>query len=214
MPVNLLLARASPRCNIPEVENEKIDYPVLRVKFMQEYTAYQEIKKFFMAHTEFTHLVLATDDIVVKNEHLIQLQTDLEVYDFPVICGMMNIDEKDYPKGRLTISPDLPDKITKECKYFTTETDLPIGLFPVKWNGFALMAIRRDIIERYEFKADSTLCGGTDPAFGGAYDTVFCWWCHENNIPIYCDSRIDMKHLRQSGRTRLGEEKPDIEFNS
>ena len=199
--MNILLGRTSPRCNIKEVEEQKLPCDVLRPKHYQEYTAFQIIRKFFIQHIEYSHLVLASDDIVVKPKDITQLAIDLIMKNDPVICGMMNVDEKDYPNGRLAIAYELPDKMWGDYKWLKrSDLHKNIDIFPVEFNGFCLMSIRRDIIERYEFKADTVLRGGTDPAFGGSYDLVFCWWCKENGIPIYVDKRIDMVHLRQSGK--------------
>ena len=207
---NILLARASPRRNIQEVEEQNLPCDVLWANFYQEYFAYQEIQKEFLKG-KWGYLVLATDDIVVKPENIIQLECDLETKDYPVLAGIMNVNEADYPNGNYAISHELD--IWGEVKWIK---NLPKdNIFQVKFNGFCLMAIRRDIVERYEFVAQNYMrdkrAGKGD---GGSFDLVFCYWCENNCIPIFVDKRINMKHLRQSGRTRLGEEKPTLVLNS
>ena len=201
-----LLARTSPRCNIPEVEEQSLPCDVLRVCFYQEYTAFQEIKKFFLNH-DYDYLVIASDDIVVKPEHVEKLLINLDQFD--VLGGMMNVDQKDYPNGNLAISYSLPP-LDMPYDWLTPDRLPESNAFPVEFNGFCLMAIKREIVEKYDFRADSILRGGTDPAFGGSYDLVFCHWCKLNNINIYTDKRIFMKHLRQSGKLRLGEQPQQI----
>ena len=197
--MRILLGRTSPRCNIPEVEEQSLPCDVLRVCFYQEYHAYQEIQKYFLSY-DYDYLVLASDDIVVKAEHIERLLINLDQFD--VLCGMMNVDEKDHPNGRLAISNKLPP-LDMPYDWLTQEQLPKANIFPVEFNGFCLMAIKRDIIKKYVFRADSVLRGGTDPAFGGSYDLVFCHWCKLNNINIYTNKRIFMKHLRQSGKLRV-----------
>ena len=148
--MKLLLARASPRCNIPEVEEQALPCETLRVCFYQEYFAYQEIKKFFL-NSDYTHLVLATDDIVVKPEHIKQLEADLEDFNVPVIGGMMNVDQKDYPDGNLAITLQTPDYLAFYYWWLNPETLPKEDIFKVIFNGFCLLAIRRDIVEKYDF---------------------------------------------------------------
>jgi len=217
MKVNLLLARCSPRSDIQQVESENINLPCdkLIARYYFEYEAYKTVRNFFLKQKDYTHLVLATDDIVVKPEHIIQLQKDLEDHDYPIICGMMNVNQDEYLQldGNLNISYELGLKDRKLRHYnWIKRKDLPKDdIFSVKFNGFALMAIHRDIIQRTEFPCDG-IFRLKGEAFGASVDFVFCWWCHENNIPIYTDKRIDMQHLRAMGRIKHGEITKNLYF--
>jgi hypothetical protein len=194
------------------VEKQELPCDVLWVSFYQEYTAYQKIKEYFLSY-KWDYLVLATDDIVVKPEHIIQLEADLTQLKPLVLGGMMNVEEYDYPNGDLAISNEL--HIWGGMKWFTKKTLPNSNIFQVKFNGFCLMAIRRDIVENFEFTADCYMRDkNADKAFGANYDLVFCYYCQKNNIPIYVDRRIFMKHLRRSGKTQLGEKDPSIVLNS
>lgn len=211
--VKLLLGRASPRCNIDDVENENLKLPcdILQLRFYGEYEAYRLMRNYFLEHPDYTHLVLATDDVLVRKEHIEILQNDLESKDYPVLCGMMNVEQDEFMKyeGNLNISFELALKDRQLRHYnWIRRNELPNrDMFQVKFNGFALMAIRRDIIEKNEFACDGVfrLRGVIS---GASVDLVFCWYCHENSIPIFVDKRIDMKHLRTSGKMRVGECSP------
>lgn len=201
--VKLLLGRASPRANIINVEcwNDKLPCDMILPTFTTEWTAYQQMRKYFLQHKEYTHLVLATDDIVVLPDHVDMLQDALESNDYPVLSGMMNVEQSDTENVNLTIT--LPTKNRKGRTYqWLRRSDLPDGIFPVGFSGFPLMALRRDVVEAYDFPADRVF-EGLAPDRGASLDLVFCHWCQENNIPIMVDKRIDMKHLRKSGRMRL-----------
>jgi len=201
--VKLLLGRGSPRANIINVEcwNDKMPCDMILPTFTTEWLAYQQMRNYFLEHEEYTHLVLATDDIVVLPEHVDMLQDVLERNDYPVLSGMMNVEQSDTEIVNLTIL--LPSKDRKIRAYQSLKrSELPDDIFRVGFSGFPLMAIRRDIIERYDFPADR-IFEGLSPDRGASLDLVFCHWCNDNDIPIRVDKRIDMKHLRRSGRLRL-----------
>src|SRR5207245_582584 len=51
--------------------------------------------------------------------------------------------------------------------------------------------------------------GETNLAFGASLDFVFCHWALQKGIKIYVDKRIDMKHLRDSGKNQCGLKSPE-----
>ena len=222
----LLLFRGSPRSNIEEVENENPklmkECDVLNVRYCFEFDAYKWARDYFLEH-DYDYLVIATDDIIVKPEHIRQLKEDLKIKlspeneefrSFAVISGMMNVDEKDYPDGNLNICSVLALKDKKLRHYdWLDKTRLPKDdIFPVKFSGFPLMAIRRDIVKMFPFATDS-IFKGKGMQFGASLDFVFCWHCHEYGVPIVVDQRIFMKHLRTHGTHQAGERKKEIWLN-
>lgn len=214
--MKLLLARGSPRSNIPEVEeqNPKLPCDKLLVQYMSEIPAYKIMRNYFLSK-DYDYLVLATDDIVVRPEHVTQLQKDLDENQYLVLSGMMNVDQHEFSRkdGNLNICYELALKDRKLRYYSWVRRDgLPEkDVFQVKFAGFGLTAIHRSIIERYEFAGDGVF-KGKGMEFGASLDFVFCWWCHENNVPIFVDKRIDMFHMRTSGRHQVGERSPKIYF--
>ena len=216
--INLLLFRGSPRSNIEEVENEnpKImkECDILNVRYCFEFDAYKWARDYFLNHKEYDYLIIATDDIIVKPEHIIQLKNDIKEFKFAVISGMMNVDEKDYPDGNLNICSVLALKDKKLRHYDWLDlTRLPKDdIFLVKFAGFGLTAIRRDIVEMFPFATDS-IFKGKGMQFGASLDFVFCWYCHEYNVPIYVDKRVFMHHLRTHGKHQAGERKKEIWLN-
>lgn len=218
--MKLLLFRGSPRSNIEEVEsynreNEK-ECDVLYVRYAFEFVAYQFARNYFLDHKEYDYLLIATDDIVVKPEHIRQIKKDLEIHKFPVISGMMNVDQQEYQDqwGNLNICYELAMQ-NRKLRYYSwiKRNELPIeDIFEVKFAGFGLTAIRRDMVELLPFHTDSVF-KGTGIESGASLDLVFCWYCYEKGIPVYVDQRIDMKHLRISGTHQAGERKKEIWLN-
>jgi len=90
----ILLGRGSPRAYIPDVEANDLKLPCdrLRPMYYPEYFAYKIMRNFFLRNDSYTHLVLATDDIVVKAQNILQLLRTLDRYDFPVLSGLMHVD--------------------------------------------------------------------------------------------------------------------------
>lgn len=203
--VKLLLARGSPRCYIPAVEEANANLHVDRIipQYYHEYPAYKIMRNFFLDNPVYTHLVLATDDIVVQPSHLMRLQYDLERDDFPVLSGMMNVNLDD--KVFVNLTESMPSKKRNARKYvWMTRNDLVVkdDIFPVAFSGFPLMAIRRDVVEQITFDADKVWEGQPDK--GASLDIVFCWNCMERNILVMVDKTIDMLHLRTAGGLNVG----------
>jgi len=227
----LLLFRGSPRSNIPdvEIENPKLEKyaDVLCVRYAFEFDAYKWARDYFLSHPEYDYFVIATDDIVVKPEHLKQLKEDIEKRHDAVIGGMMNVDQHEYMDdwGNLNICYELGLKDRKLREYiWIKRNQLPVeDIFQVNFNGFALLAIRRDIVKLFPFHSDG-IFRGTGVSFGASLDFVFCWNCYEYewmdkdgkmnmSIPIFVDQRIDMQHLRTSGEIQAGNREKEVWLN-
>lgn len=208
----ILLCRASPRCNIEEVEHYNNILPCDRflVCFKNEFEAYAQMRDYFLAHNQYEYMVLATDDIVVKPEHIEQLMRDLDEGDYPVLGGMMNVEQTDTENVNLTWILPMTDRGAREYRWLK-RSELPQeNIFQVSFNGFALLAIRRDIVEDYIFNTDAIFRDGEkNLAFGASLDFVFCHWCNQKGIKIYTDKRIDMKHLRNEGKNQCGLRPPE-----
>jgi len=203
--VKLLLGRGSPRSNIENVEiwNEKLPCDKIIPRFTSEHKAYKQIRDYFLSHEEYTHLVLATDDIVVHPKHIDILEEDLENYDYPVLSGMMNVEQTDTEDLNISWTLPIKDRKHRQYKWITRkELKSQEDIFEVAFSGFGLTAIRRDVVDKIMFDADRVF-EGLPPDRGASLDTVFCWYCKERDIPIHVDKRIIMKHLRKSGRHRL-----------
>lgn len=212
--VNLLFCRASPRSDIPKVEynNQFLPCDLLIVRYVPEWHAYQIMRNYFLKHPEYTHMVLATDDIIVCKPDIIRLQRDLDKTDYPILAGVMNVNQDD--EIFLAITRELPTQLrtTRRYQYYERpELDELPDIFQVAFNGFCLMAIRRDIVEYSSFDADK-IWQGLPPHRGASLDLVFCHWCQENGIPIHVDKRIMMVHRRKSGTHKVNKLPQMVEF--
>lgn len=212
--VNMLLFRGSPRSDIENVEvwNYRLPCDKLIVRFVSEYKAYKVARDFFLEHKEYTHFVIATDDIVVQPRHIERLQEDLENHDFPVVSGYMNVDQTDIENMNICWKIGMKDRKLRKYEWIKY-SDIPDDQFiGVEFAGFGLTAIRRDIIENYPVFAADRVFEGKPPDRGASLDFVFCWYCKENAIPVMVDTEIKMKHLRASGTMRVGKKHPKVEY--
>ena len=193
--MKLLLGMPSPR-NIERIKAswDKIEEDYIIVKHFKEWTAYQKIRNYFLENKEYTHLAICPDDLLITQKDINILKKDIYTYNFPVICGICNVEPED---EYLAICESMP--IIGEHKFnFMKRKDIKDVIFRVDHAGFPLQIIRRDIVEKFDFDSESSIIG-SDPDAIGNLDLMFSHKCKENNIPIMIDSRADMLHLRRSG---------------
>jgi GT2 family glycosyltransferase len=168
--------------------------------------------EWFLAHNEYTHLVIAPDDLIVKPEHIALLKQGLEEYNDPILCGFSNIWETDDGLINLSIHLNASDGSFEEIEWMN-RSELPDAeLFQVEFAGYPCMAIRRDVVEKISLY-DEGVFDGKKSLNGGSIDVLFCWRCKMAGIPIWVDSRLDMRHLRSSGKHEVGKKPKHIEFS-
>ena len=208
--MKLLLGMPSPR-NIPIVEEnwERINEDQVIVKHFREWSAYQEIRNYFLSHEEYTHLVICPDDLIITQKDIDILKGDIINSDYPIICGICNVNLNEVNPVAIIIN-EIPtmDKETRSF-HFNKFEDLKDDITQVKHAGFPLQIIRRDIVELVDFDSDSGLNGG-DPDAIGNIDLIFSHNCDNLNIPIFCDRRARMIHLRGGGELINGD--PDRRY--
>ena len=170
------------------------------------------MRLFFLRNPEYTHLVLATDDIVVEPHHVSLIERDLQRLDPPVLSGMMNVDLDDEVFVNLSMSLPMKDRRLRKYSWLTRDdVFVKEDIFQVAFSGFPLMAIRRDVVNKLSFDADKVF-KGLPPHRGASLDFVFCWYCQEGDIPIMVDKRIDMLHLRTAGGLKIDKTKEKLMY--
>lgn len=209
MRINPLLCSPSPR-DIPEVYQElkQTGYDRLYAKYYPEKTAYELMRKYFVDHQEYSHLVICPDDLIIKKEHIDRLIEDLQKNDYAILSGVCNVDQganKDY----LNITYNLPHPIRTipERKqlgwrhYHWVHKDEPftVNIQPFLFSGFAAMFFRRDVMERYKFTDDAAQ-NGTPSLITGAIDVMMANVCAIERIPQMVDTTVRMEHLKGKER--------------
>jgi len=198
--INILLGIPSPRDNDAVISQwPLLPCDKLIIKYYHEWTAYQHMRTWFLSHKEYTHLVIASDDLIVKPENIEKLIEELKKKDYSVFCGVCSINGNDLNVINIIRTENMPT-LNERHYDFIKRKDVS-GIIEVGFAGFPLMAIRRDMIERFDFDSQSKLEGG-DPDYTGNLDLIFCIRCKENNIPIYVDTDNYMIHLRGHGQIK------------
>ena len=204
-----LLCCPSPRdIKVVYEELKRTDYDRLYAKYYPEKTAYELMRKYFIDHQEYTHLVICPDDLIIKKEHIDELIKLLEAHDFPILSGVCNVDNganKDF----LNITYNLPHPIRtvpeknkigwRHYHWIHKDTKFPKRVMPFLFSGFAAMFFRRDVMERYKF-TDDALQNGTPSIMTGAIDVMMANVCALERIPQMVDTECRMEHLKGKER--------------
>ena len=209
MKVNPLLCSPSPR-DLKNVYDslKKTGYPRLYAKYYPEKTAYNLMRKYFLEHTEYTHMVICPDDLLIDKEHINNLIKVLEIKNYPILSGVCNVDLNDN-KDKLDITENLPHpqrtvpirKLVgwRFYSWIPRNTRFINPVIRVPFSGFAAQFISRETLQKYSF-IDDAKYNGTPDLITGAIDVMFANVCALMNVPIMVDTRVRMKHLK--GTTR------------
>lgn len=207
-----LIAIPSPR-DIDRVKNaiDLIHADKLWIKYYKpEIDAYVIMQREFLA-SEYTHLVIIPDDLVVGLEVWNKFMTDIEFFPNDIISGYCNLD-RTFNSGFTNISPKLVQRhrtgrtytwfsmggLWQEAADYRAEhpelhKDLPEYMIDVPFAGFPLFAIPREIVRKIRFTNDSP--SGYDP-LGCCVDVTFCYDAIKAGYRILCDIRLRTEHLK------------------
>lgn len=219
--INPLLFAPSPR-DISKVYDalKKTGHDRLYSKYFTEEIAYNLGRDFFLKHKEYTHFVICPDDLIIEKKHIDALIKNLEKYDYQIHAGVCNVNN-DKNKNSLCITENLPhpirimkastdgtepkqDLIGWRC-YMWFLVDYDFGDEPIRsvyFSGFAAQFISRKVINTVEFIDDSSV-NRTPNITGGSLDVMFSNKMFQLNIPQMVDTRIRMKHLRNSNQNPI-----------
>lgn len=207
--VNLLITSPSPRHiklfeSKLKILNTKYDIYLEKYNF-DEVDAYKQCRDFFLSHTEYTHMAILPDDLLVDLKHVDKLIDDLEKYDYDVLSGICNfaltsknflnhmtcIEYSNYgavdqlaKTGRFDyfrqiMTRDRYDEIKKQM------ATKPNRIIRVGLSNFPFTIIKRSVVEQIEFGMN--LMG---------VDTVFFQSCINKGIATYADLDVEMLHLK------------------
>ena len=205
---------------------QKINVDKLIVKYMPEQEAYNIIRERFLKYTEYTHLAIVPDDLIVEPQHWDQLVADLKEYDYPVACGVCNLDNSPEHQGMLNICINHPPAISRvqtmrsykwlfegseEHQQYLNKTP---PIVKVNFAGFPCIIFARDVISLFVFKDDRKPYNPKER--GCCVDVMACADLADLDIPIHCDLRVRMTHLKiddnQIEGKMVGIKEPKIEF--
>jgi len=147
----------------PEIlaELDKMPCDKLILKYMPYPRPHDYAREFFIEHTEYTHIIIHPQDLVVKLEHYKKLVADLEKYNFPSLAGVCNVGKIGPLKHVWAVCMELPtlDRDTRHYNWCPMGSGL--GILEVKFEGNMFNFIRRDIAEKRMIDGEYVLEGQT-----------------------------------------------------
>lgn len=156
-------------------------------KYYNEKQAYKFLRDYFMDHPEYTHMVILPDDLIILPIQFERLRGNASKY--PVLGGFFNRNWQDRNLWSCIVEGRNPPawmtlgEIEQEV---FAHGDNPI--LPVRQDYFGCTFIRRDVVEKVgEFHAFTPGASG--------YDYAFSLDCAKHQIPMYCDTRVQLLHL-------------------
>jgi hypothetical protein len=192
--------------------------------YFPSYTARRLIRATFRNLREYTHLAILPDDLIVNQKAIDILVTDLQRVDYPVLCGCANLDMTPAGRSLVNVSLELPSPklkkgthhynlMTEEWELIYSKNQQPII---VKYAGDPFVILRRDIVDKLSFLNDASYNGVTEDQ-GCCEDVVMSNELDKLGIPLYCDLRAKMLHLKISdadSKTKLqvGKKPSSIDF--
>ncbi len=156
-----LLFMPSPR-DIPEVKRlwHLLPYDKFIVKYKPQKEAYDEVKRYFLDYTEYTHIVLCPDDLEIPAYALNILLSS----PFETTSGICNIDESQpnvYDIQPLGCDYSREKPLTTKEAFYTKETIPDKQYLEVGHGGSACRVISRSIFDKLSFTG-ATIAGWWD----------------------------------------------------
>lgn len=189
----------------------------LWVKYYPEGDAYRIMERYFLEHTSADYLVICPDDLVARDEDyravLKTIQDNGGPDNFPMISGVCNL--HNIPGNQTTLAICIDHEIhpnRRRRHYIWSDVRHPdwkakgydkLELLKVKFSGFALQFVRRDIVEKYGLSGDKAFNEFDKRQQDLSFDVMLCYACNQNSIPIYVNPQIWMHHLRGSSRSEV-----------
>lgn len=200
----LLIGVPSPR-DLPEFleATAKLPYDKFWAKYYTEHPAFKLIQEFFIEHKEYTHLAILCDDLIVKPEHATTLFNEAVEGNYAALGGVCNVGREAEWDGMYNISLTHltnPQRVYRRYEFIKIQDAEELAkttpIVQTRFQGFPFTIIRRDIVERFEFKTDGFY--NEKPGRGCCTDTVFCWETAHAGVPMHADLRVVMYHMPNS----------------
>ncbi len=204
---NPLIVSPSPR-DIEVVKSALMDcpYDIMYAKYFPIKEAMMRLRDYFLAYTEYTHLIYATDDLVIRPSHIECLKKSLDVKDRQYIAGVCNVDIDEH-KDYLAIThnlphptKNLPNQLGWRWYHWYHKDDVEKGLMRVWHSGNACAIFRRDLIEQIPFEDDRVFNKAESDKEHGSIDVMFSNALARKQIQQVVDTDCRMLHMRNYGK--------------
>lgn len=190
--VHPLFAIMSPR-DIKFVKEglDKIDYiDKIFVKYFNAVDALKKMYEYFLAHKEYTHIIIHSDDAVPNYEYIAMLIADVKKYRFKSLSGIVLMDYFTQDnRVSVTIKPvyGLHYLVRDSYACIPYEFINLKGIIRVWFQGFALTMLSRDVVEQVA-KLMWTIPEHT--AYDLPYDVILAVICHDY---LHISQHVDLR---------------------
>jgi len=194
----------------PDILNELKKIPC--DKLILEYYPYPHphniARDFFLEHTEYTHLIIHPQDLLVTKEDYLHLKLFVECLDCPVLSGVCNVERPPHRlSGVMNCCIKCPNPDPNKRKYnWIPFPSMPesLGIIQVGFMGFAFTFIKRNVIERRLIDGEFIFkgCDGKE-----IYpDLNFCSNCNDLDIKIMVDTDVRLIHYANHKPSLIGKQ--------
>ncbi len=203
-----LLFIPSPRdIEIVKESVDKLKIDKLWLKYYPQEEAYVTARDWFLRHYEYTHLIIHPDDLLATQtalEFLLLSADDKVISGWCINTIKENWEQINDTSISYTLCWDPPRSATYEsfnfipAQHINTLLSDGKAIIKVKFSGFALCCIPRNILEQVMFRGDQDCC----------MDATFAIDLHYYGIDQYCNLKTRTKHLRRSKEEIQVDKKP------
>lgn len=206
MKPNPLIGLPSPR-DIPEFLEAfaKVKCHKFWAKYYTEQVAYEHIRDYFLANTEYTHLIILPDDEIITQAHLDKLMSEIEKNDYPILCGVMMVNRESIFDGQTNISTTTLPPIDRGRRIYDLMTlkewesyPEPKPVVKIAYQGFPMLVIRRDVVEKIPFRDDRS--HRATATVGCCVDLMFCLDATAAGYEMYADLSVFVTHMGMNYR--------------
>lgn len=164
----------------------------------------KKAKEWLSKHFEYTHILVASNDIIVKEENVKKLLRVAEKY--KTISGVMNVDLKKY-RNNWNVTTTLPlwEPFNRSYRWFGKKD---YGIIKIMHSGWALMCVERELLLSKTKEGRSFWKASYEGKYG--MDLNFSHCCNAEKIPLFADTSNQMLHLRHQGEFLVGKKEPEI----
>ncbi len=165
--------------------------------YKPEILAYNIIQEQFL-DSDYTHIVIIPDDLLVNREDYEILKQDMEKYPEDVVSGYCNVDTTQF-KDYANITYDVVSPLRANRVYNWVplqDADVRNDTISVGYAGFGMFAVPKSIFELgIRFRNDSFNGQNWD---GCCVDVMFCYDVIQKGHKVLCDLRLRSQHLKIS----------------
>lgn len=167
---------------------------------------HEQARNYFLAHEEYTHLIVMAHDVLVKKENYDKLIGLAEEYD--IIAAVCNVEREGHPAFfKLNACVNIPNLDKTKRYYNWIPKNAASGIVKVEFQGNAFTIISRKIIERRDIEGNYLFKGTThrdNNQFSATPDLIMAHALKKMGIAQYVDLNNQILHYANHLASKVG----------